>query len=340
MVLPHTTSVIFRERVYRVSLSLYLPKTNSRCTEPFPAICISRSILPTTISAGPFKPGQDWVALDSCPSYLPTIQTTYLLHCPCNWNATMKGLLPAFHGVFPNGRRLLVNVAKGTGSNAMGGLRDAGVVNDLGSVACILTPYYEDTFELSDGNALNSIPGWAQCSFPLFLNLSTDIAEMNTDAPVLQLEDSMRCFNNYLIDPLRSMPFSHHFEPQAFIPESAFGVYVPFEYSPVACVTSTQEGTTAHHDALESPPHQNLSARAPNASHIFLPDDLPSPYRIQTPSESMTPPLRLHVGSPALASAKRKIRTHEAKYFCNIVGCGHDFTTKQNLKSMVFSLLV
>jgi hypothetical protein len=91
MVLPHTTSVIFRERVYRVSLSLYLPKTNSRCTEPFPAICISRSILPTTISAGPFKPGQDWVALDSCPSYLPTIQTTYLLHCPCNWNATMKG---------------------------------------------------------------------------------------------------------------------------------------------------------------------------------------------------------------------------------------------------------
>ena len=167
---------------------------------------------------------------------------------------------------------------------------------------------------------------------------------MNTDAPVLQLEDPMHCFDKFLIDT-SSMPLSHHFKPQALNPESTFGVYVPFEYSPVAHVTSTQEGTTAHHDASESTPYQDLSARSPNASHLFLSNDLPSPYRIQTASESMSPPLRLHVGSPALASAKRKIRTHEAKYFCNIAGCGHDFTTKQNLKSMfniitVFSFFV
>lgn len=156
---------------------------------------------------------------------------------------------------------------------------------------------------------------------------------MNTDAPVLQLEDPIPFFNNYLLDSL-TMPLSHHFEPQDFIPESTFDVYVPFEYSPVAHVTSTQGGTTTHHDALESPPHKDLSARPPKASRLLLPNDPPSPYRMQTPSELMTPPLRLHVGSAALASAKRKIRKHEAKYFCGIVGCGHDFTTKQNLKSM------
>jgi len=166
---------------------------------------------------------------------------------------------------------------------------------------------------------------------------------MSTDSPVSQLEDPIPCFDNYLIDPL--MPLSHNFEPQALIPESTSGVYVPFEYSPLAHVTSTQKGTTTRHDAFESPPYKVLSARARYTSHHLLPDDLPSPYRIQPPSESMTPPLRLQVGSPALASAKRKIRTHEAKYFCEIDGCGHDFTTKQNLKSMftiitIFSLFV
>ena len=154
---------------------------------------------------------------------------------------------------------------------------------------------------------------------------------MNTDVPVLQLGGPMPCLNSYLIDP--------------FIPKSTFDVYVPFEYSTVAHVTSTQEGAAAHHNAFEPPPYQSLSARAPNAPYLLLPVNPPSPYRIQSPSESMIPPLRPHVGSPALASAKRKIRTHEAKFFCDIAGCGHDFTTKQNLKSMfniitVFSFFV
>ncbi|EDR03450.1 uncharacterized protein LACBIDRAFT_331435 [Laccaria bicolor S238N-H82] len=300
---------------------------SGRTANPFLSIHLSE-LTSTTISADPYKPAVklDWVALASCPSYLPSIQTTYPSHRPCNCNVTMKGLLPMSYGISPNGRRSLVNfVEVGIGSNVMGGLRDVEIVSDMGSVACILTPY---PFEPSDGNAPNSTPGWAQYSSPLFLNLNTDIDEMNTDVPVLQTGNPMPCFNNYLI-----------------IPEPTVDVYVPFDsYSSAAHVTSTQERTTAHHDVLESPPWQDLSARAPNVPYLLLPDDLPSPHRIQRPSEMM-PPLRLHVGSPALASAKRKIRRHEAKFFCVIAGCGHDFTTKQNLKSMfnvitVFSLFV
>ena len=131
------------------------------------------------------------------------------------------------------------------------------------------------------------------------------------------------------------MPLSHHLEPEASIPESGtFDAYVPFEYSSFAHVTSTLDGTTAHHNALESPPYQDLSAQAPNESHHLLLDDLPSPYRIQAASELRMPPLHLDVSSAAPTSLKRYIPSQEAKYFCSIAGCGHDFTTKQNLKSM------